>query len=141
MSNFHIYKVTAEDLMSGMITSVITDAVQVQIPLTDDHAAILRCTLRAPKITHVDQTYYVKSQDSFTLYLNGGWKSSVSIVKPITYTVSDTMDEKEAYIKLLPRFYQYEANQVNQMAHDNEIEIFKACIDNMVGGKKCGRIC
>ena len=138
MSNFHVHKITAEDLLSGMITTIIVNDDQVQIPLTDDRTAVLRCTLRAPKITRDGQNYYVKSQDSFMLYLNGGWKSSLSIVQPIIHTAYDTPDVKEVYIRLLPQFYQYEADQLNKMIHRNEIEIFKAYVDTKLGGENNG---
>lgn len=137
MSNFHVHKITAEDLLSGMLTTIIIND-RVQIPLTDDRTAVLKCTLRAPKITRNGQNYYVKSQDSFILYLNGDWKSSLSIVQPIIHTAYDTPDIKEAYIRLLPQFYQYEADQLNKMIHRNEIAIFKAYVDTKLGGENNG---
>lgn len=141
MNDFRIHKVTAEDLMSGTIAGIINKDDVIQLPLTVSRAAILHCTLRAPKISLMDQNYYVKSQDSFTLYLNGGWHSSLSIVQPFIHTTYETADVKEVYTRLLPWFYRYEAAQVNQMIHRNQIEIFKADIDCMQGGYKNGGTC
>lgn len=138
MNDFRIHKVTAEDLMSGTIAGIISKDDAIQLPLTISRSAILHCILRAPKISLMDQNYFVKSQDSFALYLNGGWHSSLSIVKPIIHTAYETTDTKEVYARLLPWFYCYEAAQVNQMIHRNQIEIFKADIDCMQGGNKNG---
>ena len=138
MSSFHIHKVTAEDLMSGMLTTIIIKDDQVQIPLTDDRSAILRCTLRAPSINLVNDKYHVISHDSFMLYLNGCWKASMSEVRPYVHELYDTEDPKEVYARLLPWFYQCEADAVNHMIHRNEIEIFKAYVDTKLGGENNG---
>ena len=135
MDPYAIIKVTGEQLMAAMITATMNQDDKVLIRVTESEAAVLHCSMKPPKISLVNHEYQVKSQDSYMLYLNGGWQASMSIVQPFIHATYETEDPRAAYPRLLPWIYRFEAAQVNQMLHHNELEIFKAAIDLKQGGK------